>query len=475
MKFTIKKQLGLLVCGFLLVLTVVSVSSFINSTKLMRDFDNVAEVQLPAVRNMTLADMMHDGLRSVVLASLLAAASNDQESLKQITEESKEKAEDFQKYLSELEKLPLNPDTQNAIAETKPEMDKYIDQTHKIVLLAREQGFEAANGQLPEFDKMFKVLEGKMEKLGELIEKDAESAHTGGGVYRTLNVIISIFGALLCLIVGALVSLNLIKKMTSFAERIEGSGRSLGEASGQLSTASQSLASSSTEAAASLEETVASLEELSSMVKLNSENAQKASALSKDSLENSRRGAASVQKLTKSMDSLKDSSHKMEEVIQVIDDIAFQTNLLALNASVEAARAGEMGKGFAVVAEAVRTLAQRSAESAKDISVMIKESVERINEGSQIAHESGSIIEGFLKSAVAVDEINADISRASQEQSQGILQINTAMNTVDQSSQMNAQVAQQVAQNSDKMAQLSGGMQDLVSELNELLTGKGKA
>ncbi|KYG66537.1 hypothetical protein AZI86_05690 [Bdellovibrio bacteriovorus] len=475
MKFTIKKQLGLLVCGFLVVLTVVSVFSFINSTSLMADFDNVADVQLPAVRNMTLADMMHDGLRSVVLASLLAAEANNQEGLKAIKEETKEKAADFTKYLTELEKLPLNPATKAAIAETKPEMEKYIAQTHQIVTLANEQGFQVAKSQLPEFDKMFKVLEGKMETLGELIEKDADSAHAAGGVYRSLNVIISIVGGLFCLIVGAFVSLSLIKKMTSFAERIQSAGESLASASGQLSAASQSLASGATESAASLEETVASLEELSSMVKLNSENAHKASTLSKDSLENSRKGAESAKKLTASMNALKDSSKKMEEVIQVIDDIAFQTNLLALNASVEAARAGEMGKGFAVVAEAVRTLAQRSADSAKDISVMIKESVERINEGGQIAHESGKIIEGFLAAASAVDEINSNISQASQEQSQGISQINQAMNNVDQSSQLNAQVAQEVAHNSDKMAQLSGGMQDLVSELNQLLTGKAKS
>jgi methyl-accepting chemotaxis protein len=214
---------------------------------------------------------------------------------------------------------------------------------------------------------------------------------------------------------------------------------------------------------------VASLEELSSMVTLNSENAKKASNLSKESLENSRRGAESVKKLTTSMSALKDSSRKMEEVIQVIDDIAFQTNLLALNASVEAARAGEQGKGFAVVADAVRTLAQKSADSAKDISSMIQESVDRINEGGQIAAESGKIIEGFLAAVTAVNEINSDISHASQEQAQGISQINQAMNNVDQASQTNAQVAQEVASNSDKMAELSGGMQNLAGELKKYI------
>ncbi len=139
--------------------------------------------------------------------------------------------------------------------------------------------------------------------------------------------------------------------MTGFAERIEGAGDSLEKTSTHLSKASQDLAGGASESAASLEETVASLEELSGMVKLNSDNAKSASALSSESFEVSKAGAESVQRLIGSMDALKGSAVKIEEVIQVIDDIAFQTNLLALNASVEAARAGEMGKGFAVVAE----------------------------------------------------------------------------------------------------------------------------
>lgn len=469
MQLTLKKQLILLCGGFLIVLAGVATLSFVNSTRLMDQFDNVANVQLPAVRNMTLADMMHDGLRSVVLASLVASETSDVEGLKIIKAEAQEKSEDFKKYLIALESLPMNEGTKKAIIETKPQMEQYIADTQKIVSLANTQGYKAALAELPQFNASFKILEEKMETLGELIEKDAEVAHESGSAFRTLNLIISLLGGLFCLVVGFLISVNLLRRMSGFAGRIETTGQSLDDTSNHLNKASQDLASGATQSAASLEETVASLEELSSMVKLNSENAKMASGLSSESFTASKAGAESVQKLIGSMDLLKGSAAKIEEVSQVIDDIAFQTNLLALNASVEAARAGEMGKGFAVVAEAVRSLAQRSADSAKDISKMIQESVTRIHEGSSIASQSGELLNKFLSSAQKVLDINNEIADASQEQARGLGLISEAMNKLDQSSQKNAQVAQEVAQTSDQMSNLSGSMQELVVELNELV------
>ncbi|XGC80700.1 methyl-accepting chemotaxis protein [Bdellovibrio bacteriovorus] len=472
MKFTLKTQLWMLCGGFLVILLLVAIISNFSSSHLTTQFDNVANVQLPAVRNMTLADMMHDGLRSVVLASLVAAESKDEQGLKEAIEEAKAKAADFTAYLENLERLPLNQDTRAAILETKPRMNTYIEQTNKIVQSASNEGYESAKTLLPEFDKSFKDLEGRMETLGELIEKDAAKAHASGGIYTTLNIVISIIGVLFCLVFGSFITIGLIKTMNAFSQKIHHAGSSLETASFQLSSASQVLATGASESAASLEETVASLEELSSMVRLNSENAAKASELSNQSVEQSRLGSDAIKKLTTSMGEIQESSKKMEEIIKVIDDIAFQTNLLALNASVEAARAGEMGKGFAVVAEAVRSLAARSAESAKDISKMIQDSVTRTQEGGQAAEQSAALIEKFFESAKAVSELNNQISEASKEQAMGISQINQAMNKVDQSSQSNAQVAQEVAQNSEEMSGLSKRMNEIVEDLNQLISGQ---
>lgn len=460
--------------GFLAILIGITVLSHVNSNRLMAQFDNVADVQLPAVRNMTLADMMHDGLRSVVLAALVAAESKDEEGLQESLSEVKEKSEDFRTYLGELKKLNLNQPTLSAIVETEPEMNEYIRYTERIVKLANEQGYLVAKNELPVFSKSFRNLEIKMEALGDLIKKDADTAHDSGSSLQFLNLAIAGVGALFCLAGGFLVTTSLVRKMMGFAERLHSIEEHLHHTSGTLNGASQRLASGSTESAASLEETVASLEELSSMVKMNSENAQKGSELAVESFTASKQGADSIQKLISNMEVLKQSSARMEEVIGVIDDIAFQTNLLALNASVEAARAGEMGKGFAVVAEAVRSLAQRSADSAKDISKMIQDSITNIQESSQSAEQSNQLVGQILSSAQKVLDVNREISEASIEQSQGISQINIAMNSLDQASQANAQVAQNVAQSSDQMAHLSESLKEVVSELNDLVVGNSE-
>lgn len=472
MNLKLNQQLWLLCGGFLAILLGITVLSHLNSNRLMAQFDNVADVQLPAVRNMTLADMMHDGLRSVVLAAVVAAESNDSEGLQESISEAKEKSDDFRAYLGELKTLKLNESTLRAIVETEPEMNEYIRHTEHIVKLAKEQGYAAAKNELPLFNKSFRNLEIKMEKLGDLIKQDADTAHESGAGLRLLNLAIAAVGALFCLAGGFLITTSLVRKITGFAERLQSIEGYLDQTSGSLNGASQRLASGSTESAASLEETVASLEELSSMVKMNSENAQKGSELAAESFTASKQGVEAIQGLISNIDVLQRSSARMEEVINVIDDIAFQTNLLALNASVEAARAGEMGKGFAVVADAVRSLAQRSADSAKDIAKMIQESISSIRDSSQSAEKSSEFVGKILSSAQKVLDITKEISDASAEQFQGISQISSAMNNLDQASQANAQVAQNVAQSSDQMAHLSGNLKEVVGELNFLIKGE---
>lgn len=259
--------------------------------------------------------------------------------------------------------------------------------------------------------------------------------------------------------------------VSHIAGGLKESGGQVAGAITQLTAAGQTLSEASTEAAASLEETVASLEEMSSMVKMNSDNAKQAAALSQSSKDAAEQGQGEISNLIESMHDISKSSKKIEEIISVIDDIAFQTNLLALNASVEAARAGEHGKGFAVVAEAVRSLAQRSAIAAKDINVLIKDSVEKVEKGSTIADRSGEVLANIVNSVKKVADLNNEISAASSEQTTGIQQISKAMNQLDEGSQSNAASSEEVAASAEEISVQTMHMTKMVEELNLVILG----
>ncbi|QDK39829.1 methyl-accepting chemotaxis protein [Bdellovibrio sp. NC01] len=285
---------------------------------------------------------------------------------------------------------------------------------------------------------------------------------------------------ILAVAVGA--SITLILVIFLIANRVAGSvgtvvhnlsdiGEHVTGSINQLSAAGQALSTASTEAAASLEETVASLEELTSMVNRNSENAKEASNLADESSTVANEGESEIKSLIESMHAISQDSKKIEEIISVIDDIAFQTNLLALNAAVEAARAGEQGKGFAVVAEAVRALAQRSASAAKEISDLIKASVSRTNVGRESADRSGQVLGRIVNSINKVATLNKEISQASYEQTQGIQQISKAMNHLDQASQSNAASSEEIAATSTEIDRRAVEMKQQMDILSHTVLG----
>lgn|GEM_PF-5455254 len=252
-------------------------------------------------------------------------------------------------------------------------------------------------------------------------------------------------------------------------EELKGSGAGVASHANRLGEVSQRLSSGATEAASSLQETAASIEELSSMVKLNADHAREASALSVSSRQAAEEGERRMEALLQSMKDISNSSRKIEDIIDVIDDIAFQTNLLALNAAVEAARAGENGKGFAVVAEAVRTLAQRSASAAKEISTLIRDSTAQVGRGVEGANQSGTALREILVAVKKVSDLNDEIAGASREQAGGIEQISKAINQLDQATQLNAASAEQAAATAEELTQQSAQLENAVGKLTSLL------
>jgi methyl-accepting chemotaxis protein len=216
-------------------------------------------------------------------------------------------------------------------------------------------------------------------------------------------------------------------------------------ASAQIAQGNQDLSARTESQASSLEETAASMEELSSTVTQNADNARQANQLAQNASSVATQGGEVVSQVVETMKGISAASKKIADIISVIDGIAFQTNILALNAAVEAARAGEQGRGFAVVASEVRNLAGRSAEAAKEIKALISDSVHRVDAGTTLVDQAGATMQDVVNSIKRVTDIVGDISAASTEQSQGVAQIGEAVQQMDQVTQQNAALVEEMA------------------------------
>jgi methyl-accepting chemotaxis protein len=254
-----------------------------------------------------------------------------------------------------------------------------------------------------------------------------------------------------------------VGELSAMVGQIQDSTDTIGTASREIAAGNADLSQRTEEQASSLAQTASSMQQLTSTVKQNADNAYQANQLVLGASETAGRGGAVVRQVVTTMQSITESSKKIEDIISVIDGIAFQTNILALNAAVEAARAGEQGKGFAVVASEVRNLAQRSAAAAKEIKALIEASVSKVGAGSKLVDEAGATMEEIVTSVKRVTDIMSEITAASAEQSSGIEQVSLAVAQMDEVTQQNAALVEEAAAAAESLQEQAGALEQAVS------------
>jgi methyl-accepting chemotaxis protein len=433
----------------------------------------VSTVNLPVADAMANTDMMHDNIRSNVYGALYHFSQANWPQLEAAFNDNKEAEKKIKANMEIIGKSQLSEKTKQYVTASDADLENYISSSNTLIQKLVNKNQQGLVTEVQKFEESFKALEEKLDVLGKAIEKETttESENASGVLSIFLFSAIGIFA--LGLFIGYYTVHRLTLNLKKYTAELDQSSNLVKSISENLSASNVQLSSSATEAAASLEETVASLEELSSMISLNTDNSKKAFQISEQAQFAAETGDKNIRDLSAAMLTIKNDSKKMEDIVNVIDDISFQTNLLALNAAVEAARAGEQGKGFAVVADAVRSLAQRSSASAKEINQMIKESVDKIEKGSVLANECNQSLKNIFEHVKSVTQLSGQIAQASAEQTTGLKQINQAMIQLDSTSQENASTAEEISRSANEANIQSDNMNHVVGQLTEFIFGQG--
>jgi methyl-accepting chemotaxis protein-1 (serine sensor receptor) len=262
-------------------------------------------------------------------------------------------------------------------------------------------------------------------------------------------------------LLAALKKMN--ESLLGMVDRVRQSADGIATASGEIAAGNQDLSHRTEQQASALQETAASMQQMTATVQQNTDSARQASQLAGSAAEVAGRGGQVVDRVVATMGDIRAASNKIGDIIGVIDGIAFQTNILALNAAVEAARAGEQGRGFAVVAGEVRSLAQRSAQAAREIKTLINASVETVETGSTLVGEAGSTMKDIVSQVRRMTDLMSEISASTVEQSGGIVQVNQAVASIEQGTQQNAALVEQSAAAAESLKQQSAGLMGVIA------------
>jgi methyl-accepting chemotaxis protein len=501
MKLSIRNKILLLAADGLVLLVILT--GIVNwQFNRVSDNKNTIALTSAALRDHMQADMMHDALRADVLAALHAASNKDAKAASEVAKDLSEHAESFRSCIKANHARALDVTITAALASVDKPLEEYIRSAESIVALAANSA-SAAELQWPAFSAAFSQLEEAMGKVGDTVEASVSKVSTASNAlvkqFR-ITIISSLIVAVLSLsLLSWSITRSIVNALNHIRITLREGTRQIGASTSEISNSSKVLAEAASEQAASLEETSASLEEISSMTKRNAENSVNSKTLSQQASQSANSGLERLGELSHTLTSIKSavgemqaavgemqgSSQEIAKIIKTIDEIAFQTNLLALNAAVEAARAGEAGAGFAVVADEVRSLAQRSAQAARDTSDKIESAIKRSELGGiasarvvqslfeveATAQNIQQVFNGIVTQIKSLDAVIGEISAASREQSQGVGEVNMAVGQMDKVTQSNASSAEENASAAEELRSQVGILEKIVHGLEVVMDG----
>ncbi|MFP4104564.1 MAG: methyl-accepting chemotaxis protein [Phycisphaerae bacterium] len=390
------------------------------------------------------------------------------------SEHVKDAKAELEKLVDELKVLnELLPDAQSQreVQKARQSAQLYRDLLDGLgSTVARREAEVAAVAQLGQkIDRLGEEIKDNIKEEQQQLGKEKKAANASAVVFIA---VLSVGAVLAGVVLAVLITRGISKTLTRIIDGLSSSSEQTTSAATQVSASSQTLAEGASEQAASIEETTSSVEEMNAMTTQNAANAGEAKSLADEAQRVAEKGTAAMGRMSKAIDDIKTSADETAKIVRTIDDIAFQTNLLALNAAVEAARAGEAGKGFAVVAEEVRTLAQRSAEAAKNTNQLIEESVQNATSGVEINSEVSEVLEQIAGTNRKVNDLVSEIASASNEQSEGINQISLAVGQMDQVTQSNAANAEESASAAEELSAQAEELNAMVEQLRKMVGGK---
>lgn len=445
--------------------------------KVSAEYKVVAQDNLPSVKE--LADLRSTIRELRIHVRSIGLAGNSQEDVDHYIEQSKMQITSFEKHIEAYTQIDRQSKNRKSFQEFLKSWQEFKEFGTEVLTLAKdyknnEDRIVTLIRDICEVKAaaIYKPLLVETKYQVDYADSSAGNAQNAEANARSWVSIFSLVAIALAGIVSFLASISIARRVKNICDALALNSTEVHRAASNLSDASSTVHDGANKAASMLEASTASITQIESIVRISNENALHAKQASEQSMTSAADGSKTVHQLMQSMNEINSSSRKMQEIINIIEDIAFQTNLLALNAAVEAARAGEAGRGFAVVADAVRTLAQRSSVSAKEISELITASAHSIQDGVAKAEQSQNVLTTIQKSIEQVSSYNQNIASTSEEQRVGIRQVSDALLSLDSTSQDNTKASEQVSQIARDLNEKTEAVDRLITDLRDLIEGQ---